>query len=356
MRSLENKTADYFENWLVAARNSHRPFILFRPPEDQYLVCLTDSGERDTHDGPFEYWFAPFDQDRAVMKFKNPKGFRTYWTSFSEPKPFDAFQLDRSQGVKEKYIQRIQEIRTAIEGGEVSKVVLSRAISIPVQRDPWSVFVRLLYSYSHAYCYWWYHPDTGHWMGATPEVLLSAASGEVQIMSLAGTLPANLSSDADWSEKEIEEQRVVTRYIENLLGTIGGPVSMEGPVTIQAGNLLHLRTLLKARVEGNLNALLQGLHPTPAVCGFPREEAFRLIYELEHYDREYYTGYLGMMSKDPNVPTKLYVNLRCMKWSASEITVFAGGGITEGSDPEQEWQETVEKSRTLLDILDITVV
>ena len=355
MHSLENRSPAHLEQWLKQTLDAQRPFVMYRSPGDERLVCLTEPAF-NSHNTSTEFVFAPFALGKPILKIISPEGFYVDWTSLTEAPTKLVQNHSEQENAKKDYEEGVRQIQAAIQNSEVTKVVLSRMMQLPVERDPWSVFVRLLFKYANACCYWWYHPESGHWLGATPEVLLQVVDNEVQVMSLAGTLPADAANKASWSEKELEEQAVVTNYIEEILQSFGGPVSKEGPVTLQAGNLLHLRTMLKTKLDGGLENLLQELHPTPAVCGFPTHKAARLIADLEVHDREYYTGYFGIRSLDPNIPTQLYVNLRCMKWTASEVSVFVGGGITAGSDVQREWQETIDKSRTLLDVLDITLV
>ena len=111
---------------------------------------------------------------------------------------------------------------------------------------------------------------------------------------------------------------------------------------------------LSARAELKWEQTTIELHPTPAVCGIPKDEAFEFIKEHEGYAREYYTGYLGMLSSDPDCSSALYVNLRCMKYADNKVTVYVGCGITAQSDPEMEWQETIDKCQTMFKILDIS--
>ena len=94
---------------------------------------------------------------------------------------------------------------------------------------------------------------------------------------------------------------------------------------------------------------IRDLHPTPAVCGLPKEKSLDIIYKTEPYDREYYAGYLGMVENDS---VDFYVNLRCMKIYENAAALFVGGGITANSDAKKEWQETELKAKTLLNILD----
>jgi isochorismate synthase len=90
------------------------------------------------------------------------------------------------------------------------------------------------------------------------------------------------------------------------------------------------------------------LHPTPAVCGLPREKAKELIQKIEQHDREYYTGLIGL-EQGENVD--VYVILRCLKFNESTLNVFVGAGITASSVPELEARETRWKAESLTDVI-----
>jgi len=91
------------------------------------------------------------------------------------------------------------------------------------------------------------------------------------------------------------------------------------------------------------------LHPTPAVCGLPKNLADDFIKENEKHDRKYYSGYLGPWKLNQEV--NLFVNLRCMEITCDQFVLYAGGGITSKSIPEREWEETIQKAKTLLDVI-----
>ena len=104
--------------------------------------------------------------------------------------------------------------------------------------------------------------------------------------------------------------------------------------------------------KGNigLKNLMSLLHPTPAVCGSPKNYAKTYILENENYEREFYTGFLGPVNESTN-KSRLFVNLRCMKIENDKANLFVGCGITEGSDPLNEWEETSHKSQTMLQVI-----
>jgi isochorismate synthase len=114
---------------------------------------------------------------------------------------------------------------------------------------------------------------------------------------------------------------------------------------------LHLRTDIIGEVESSdlLGKLIESLHPTPAVCGLPKETAVQFILENENYKRTYYAGYLGELNMNGN--TQLVVNLRCMEIENNKISLFVGGGITKGSIPEKEFEETVTKAMVMKKVL-----
>ncbi|MGA9588739.1 MAG: chorismate-binding protein, partial [Salegentibacter sp.] len=155
-----------------------------------------------------------------------------------------------------------------------------------------------------------------------------------------------------------------------------------GPYTARAGNLLHLRTNIIGSLgpsrgaehqrseSSNLKQIVKALHPTPAVCGLPREAAKKFILENENYDREFYTGFLGELNLKTEIKrnnnrrnqenqayasilnqTSLYVNLRCLKLDGGIANIYVGGGITKDSKPSQEWEETENKSQTMKSVL-----
>ncbi len=126
-------------------------------------------------------------------------------------------------------------------------------------------------------------------------------------------------------------------------------IHSNGPYSVEAGKVAHLRTdyMYDVPPSVNLEKLVAELHPTPAVGGVPIIEGIECILENEGYDRTYYSGIIGEI--DDVGDAQLYVNLRCMHVGENEIAVYVGGGITKDSQVQEEWEETVLKSKTLID-------
>jgi len=112
---------------------------------------------------------------------------------------------------------------------------------------------------------------------------------------------------------------------------------------------LHIQTDIKAELRNDfsLKKIIEKLHPTPAVCGFPKDLSQKFILENEGYNRSFYTGFLGELNFSDNKTSELYVNLRCMEIENQKVRFYIGCGITKDSDPEKEFFETVNKSVTM---------
>jgi len=212
---------------------------------------------------------------------------------------------------------------------------------------------RLFGLYPNAFRYVWFHPASGLWCGATPEILIKTNGKEFSTMALAGTSIFQEDKDPSWTQKEIDEQRWVVEAIANKLQPSASVVSVSKIRNHRAGSLVHLRTDFNGVFKKNgssLATLVGSLHPTPAVCGTPDKLAQRFIVENENYDRNYYTGFLGPINA-LRKEARLFVNLRCMQIVDGKVNLFVGGGITSDSVPEAEWKETQNKLQTMLQVI-----
>ena len=196
----------------------------------------------------------------------------------------------------------------AIKTGRMQKVVLSRTTAqvLPEDFDLVDTFNKLCKAYHSAFVGLVFLPSQNAiWLCASPEKLVSFdKNGIFSTMALAGTQSAigtngqKLSpNQARWSQKEIEEQAYVSRYIIECFKKIRLREYIEsGPKTIIAGNLMHLRTdysvdTNQLNIPELTTIMLQLLHPTSAVCGTPKEQALAFIQNNEAHHRELYSGF-----------------------------------------------------------------
>ena len=246
----------------------------------------------------------------------------------------------------EEYLQKLEKAIEIIKQNNLPKLVISRPIAKEISSINLEETYQLLCKkYPNTLCYLLI-TDEEIWIGATPEILgkFNKKTHEFFTMSLAGTLPIN----EEWSEKEIEEQKPVTHYISEILKKYVTLSEVEESETYNhiSGNIKHLRTDFTAKIEDNrLEELIEELHPTPAICGIPKDFCKEKIIEIEQYNREFYAGYIKIETDEE---IYYFVNLRCAKIYKNQVIAFAGGGITALSSPEKEWRETELKSQAIL--------
>lgn len=342
------------------AQYDNLPFVVYNKPNSKEINAFFQQDSQLVYQTNFEesgFVFAPFDNRELSVIFSSNKceNYQTYFNDLTNYLP----ELDSKSSlntityddkIKKKHVALVKRGIDFLKEKKALKVVLSRKEEVDSENlDIVNVFIKLLNQYSNAFVYLWYHPKVGLWMGATPETLLSVKQNKFSTMALAGTQIYNGSIDINWEEKEIEEQQFVTDYIINKLKKFD--ISASKPFTKKAGSLVHICTEITGEFSNNnqMGILVKTLHPTPAVCGLPKDQAKNFIIENENYSREYYTGYLGELNIKEQ--SNFFVNLRCMQISKQKAVLYIGGGITKDSNPEKEWEETKAKSKVMKQVL-----
>ena len=249
-----------------------------------------------------------------------------------------------------RYAACFHKFLDALTSGEQEKLVLSRQKETvrPAGVSIGEAFRRAVERYIYSYVYLCHTPATGTWMGSTPEILLAGRHGAWQTVALAGTQRLDHGRvPTEWDAKNRREQQLVADYIHAQLHTLGIGARTVGPYPARAGELSHLKTEFHFSLpdERRIGEVLDLLHPTPAVCGLPKEKAYDFILRHEGYDRAYYSGFVGLL--DPEGETSLYVNLRCVHIQPSKFTFYAGGGLLVSSSLDEEWRETGDKMGTM---------
>ncbi|TYA78709.1 chorismate-binding protein [Seonamhaeicola marinus] len=368
---------DFFKR-VQEHHNLKLPFVVYRKPNKSEVKAILQKSDELIFTSEFKeqgFVFSPFDNteksilirlaDAEVMSIENP----ILDTIKADPQK----QTEASATEKQRHMFLVKKGINAIKEGLFKKVVLSRKESVTLEnKDPISIFKRLLGKYASAFVYCWYHPEVGLWLGATPETLVKIEGNRFSIMALAGTQVYKNTLDVVWQDKEIQEQQYVTDFVVDSLKPSAESIKVSDTTTVKAGNLLHLKTMISAQLKptANLKDVIYAIHPTPAVCGLPKKAAKDFILKEEDYNRSFYTGFLGELNLDAitsprsgrrNIEnrayaitrksTQLYVNLRCMQLVNDKANIYIGGGITESSNPEKEWEETVAKSLVMKSIL-----
>ena len=368
-----------FVNRIESQYQNRLPFVVYRKPNNIGVKGLLQNTsdlfftENFTEKG---FVFSPFDNSEKTVLIPAEKSESISCESWDQVLRRTSHNLvvsDTLKASQKRHVDLVKKGVKAIKYGDFKKVVLSRQEEVNLSEiNPINVFNNLLATYKSAFVYCWYHPKVGLWLGATPETLLKIEGRRFSIMALAGTQDYNGNLNVAWKDKERQEQQFVTDFIIDHLKPLVESFKASDTETVKAGNLVHLKTMISAQLKSEviLKDVINSLHPTPAVCGLPKMEAKHFILSNENYKREFYTGFLGELNFETKVSprsgrrnienrayaikrksTQLYVNLRCMQIKDKQGIIYVGGGITESSDPEVEWKETVSKSLVIRNVL-----
>ncbi|MGH9182958.1 MAG: isochorismate synthase [Acidimicrobiales bacterium] len=237
----------------------------------------------------------------------------------------------------------------------VAKVVLAREVVVEADAplSVGAVLARLRAAYPSAMLY-----AVDGMVGASPELLVSRVGDVVRSHPMAGTAPRSGDPATDArgaasllasAKDRAEHQITIDMVLDTVLPFCSYVDSEPEPQVVSLANAHHLASL----VEGRLSAppapvldLVAALHPTPAVCGWPRAEALALIGELEGLDRGRYTGPVGWVDARGN--GRLAVAIRGAELEGRRARLLAGGGIVADSDPAAELAETRLKLEAML--------
>lgn len=330
------------------------PFAIYRMPNSVKIKSVFQKDSSTQYISDFSekgFVFAPFnDIDNSLIIPYHISLRDEFDLEFNDFNFIPKSLTGESNEMKQIHVDLVRNGIDFIRKGEADKIVLSRKKVVSVEEfNFFEIFKKLMFQNTNAFVYLWFHPVSGLWMGASPEVFLTIKGNRFKTMALASTRSYEGSLDVDWNDKEKKEHQFVTDYIQSKLHDLDLKISK--PFTIKAGSLVHICSNIEGKLSSNnqLYTLFRTLHPTPAVCGISKEKASQFILENENYDREFYTGFLGEVNQ--NSDTKLFVNLRCMKAVNNKAHIFVGGGITKDSDPNKEWKETVLKSEVINSVL-----
>ena len=327
------------------------PFVLFRLPQAKEIVLYqqeTTEHFESTDLNVDGFVFAPF--HKTARHTYIPKQQKRIIELPIGIIP-QTVALNTEEQSKNEYVELVAKAKETIRDTPLKKVVISRTHKATLSGTAVEAFARLVEAYPNAMVYYWSHPHTGDWMGATPETLLSIRHNTLFTMALAGTLPYDSEAKPNWTAKEIEEQQMVVDFIGDRLKRLlpEKEIIPSATYTKQAGNLVHLCADFRVPLaDFKTIDLIRLLHPTPAVAGLPMDESMAFIQKNEQHKRSYYAGFLGPISQKD---IRLFVNLRCAKVLSKQVRLHVGGGITAQSNPEDEWKESQRKAETLLHAL-----
>ena len=252
---------------------------------------------------------------------------------------------------------RIAALLDDIEQGRIQKAVPARRVTLQLDR-PLPAFATLRrWSALAGGSYTFAIEHAGRiFMGCSPEQLFRRSGHRVETESLAGTVrrgegpeaDAELAASLREDPKLVREHGWVTRYIHGQLAPWA--TAIEAPAeadVLKLDRIQHLQLPIRAELRPEVGdfELLQALHPTPAVCGFPRQPAQALIARREGFQRGWYSGVVGLLTGDG---AEMAVAIRSALVGAEQAWCYSGAGVVQGSEAEAEWRELEAKIETFL--------
>lgn len=339
---------DSLNSYISERISSKKPFVFYRLSGDTQLSLIENDEVIFLDNFPLAkegFIFHPFSvahhniellEGKATQVLLNEKNNDSLplTTLINKEKPFISdFNL---------YQKQFASLQEDFAAKRMKKAILSRIKWIDRKEiNLHQSFLQVLQNYPEAYAYLYYSPSAGVWMGASPEKFIHLNNKHLETTALAGTI----SEGEQFTNKEMEEQMVVTHFITQNLHHLKN-LEADSPEAIRAGNLIHIRANIRGEIDNDsdITDIVNKLHPTPAVGGFPKEKALEKINLIEKHDREFYSGFAGTVGKQQ---ANLFVNLRCAQFYKDGIALYVGGGITKLSIVEKEWQETEKKAQTI---------
>ena len=258
--------------------------------------------------------------------------------------------------------KNVKETLSLLSPGQLEKVVLARKTELHFSRPPDSMFFlkELMKQQADGYLFY-FQPVCGvSFLGATPERLYRRLSDKIETEALAGTRQRGKTSDEDimignelkTNPKDLQEHRCVSRTVEERMRFLCNSVQiLSKEQIIKLDRIQHLRTQFCGILKDGITdpEIITSLHPSPAVAGYPRNEALRRITDLERFDRGWYAGPVGWVSCDS---AEFAVAIRSCLVNNTRIFLYAGAGIVSGSDPYMEWQEIESKIANFTVLMD----
>ncbi|GIX35112.1 MAG: anthranilate synthase component I [Lysobacteraceae bacterium] len=279
----------------------------------------------------------------------------------SYPDVLDPALLDEADFVsgftREGFIAAVERCKEYIRAGDIFQVVLSQRLTVPFRARPVDVYRALRAMNPSPYMYFL---DLGatQVVGSSPEILVRLKDGEVTVRPIAGTRPRGATAEEDArleaellaDPKERAEHLMLIDLGRNDVGRVAEPGSVkvgEQFVIERYSHVMHIVSEVTGRLRPELSFadVLRAAFPAGTVSGAPKIRALELIRELEPVRRNIYSGAIGYIGWHGDADTAIAIRTAVIQ--DGRLHVQAGAGIVHDSDPQAEWEETMNKGRAL---------
>ncbi len=277
--------------------------------------------------------------------------------SWIEPPAWGEAGEPRSSVSRERYMAAVETAREHIRAGDIFQVVLSHRMSADVSQPPFEGYRALRVTNPSPYMY---YLQLGEFaiVGSSPEVLVRRTDGTIEVRPIAGTRPRGRDADEDRrleeelraDEKERAEHVMLVDLGRNDIGRVsefGSVETNEYMLVERYSQVMHLVSNVRGRVRGDLAPLdvVRATFPAGTVSGAPKVRAMEIIENLEPVRRGIYAGAVGHFDYHGNLD--LAIAIRTLVYAHGRAYWGVGAGIVADSDPQREWEETMNKGRAL---------
>jgi menaquinone-specific isochorismate synthase len=240
-----------------------------------------------------------------------------------------------------------------IRNDEFDKIVLARRVELEMlsYTDPFSIISELRKTNHHTVSFCFQPREDMTFIGVTPEILYRRKNREILSEAVAGTRlrgrnnteNESLAKELLTNEKELREHGFVTKSLKRNLSRLCTDLTSSDKVTVlKLSQLQHLFVPFKGTLEKEVTdgEILEALHPTPAVGGFPEKSILPILRQSEPFNRGWYAAPVGWTGADS---ATFAVAIRSALILKNKIYLYSGAGIVDGSSPEKEWEELDNK-------------
>jgi menaquinone-specific isochorismate synthase len=248
----------------------------------------------------------------------------------------------------------------SMDSGQCDKIVLARKTTLQFSQPVslWNCLNHLVHKTQEATLFAFQLSPSVGFLGATPERLFERKKDLLCADALAGTRLRGTTAEEEigferdllQSDKEQREFQIVKDFLHRSLSPICKEMKWDGTDRIlKATHVQHIHNRLEAILESKIcdEALVDALHPTPALGGNPRDKAMAFLEQIEPFDRGWYGGLVGVIAPQS---ANLHVAIRSALIRECAVHLFAGTGIVEGSDAMREWEELEQKIRPFTEL------
>ncbi len=264
---------------------------------------------------------------------------------------------------KKQWVKILRKVIDDIDNATIEKVVLARKLLLEFDGpiEPLSVMPWFQNMKSPAYYFCFEPAPNSAFIGSSPERLFKRHENRIWSEALAGTRKRGETPEQDaalresllTTHKDLHEQALVFNHINRALQPLCSELQYaDRPEVLRLIKVQHLRSTFHGTLQNKVThaQLMGALHPTPAVAGVPTQSALQVISASEGFDRGLFAGPLGLLGKQS---ADFTVAIRSGRLNRQKLTLYAGAGVVEGSDPISEWSEIDNKFLNFLQVLKI---